>query len=558
MNCELTVHSGWTALALSMMAAGLAKGEGPEVMQVLTRSAQAFNGRDLAAEAWGPRRLAVMGGALAKGTGPDVDQALNHLALMIRDEELSLARGWTAQDLGAIAASLVRCEGSAVQDALRHLARAVCGRRLTESAGWVPRHLALVLYGVGSGAGAAVDKALIHLARAVSDRELSVQAGWKAKPLAMLACGLCRGRGHGRGRDIQKALTHLARALLSRDLQAEAWNAQDLSMMAGGLARGEGHEVQQALRQLVAAVRSGELASARLWTGQNLAVMLGAIGQTLSGDALFDQLVRALAERAGPEPDALIEALDALSRFSLSARHLQAAWQLLEALEKAPLTAVSPQAQETLLWSTTLCHFASCQSEPADLAQEASFARAYQRCLTGPVGKGPGKAARGGLDLWHVCWARAYWEEPAVRMAVGGQVPSVADAEVPAPYWQRQVFDYLSKELAGHDLQMEVGINAFPVDMVIDGQVCVEVDGPDHFVRVPAAAGPQGAPVLVAARRTKDQFVDHMLRRSGYQVLRITDAQERAALQALVSNIRALLDAPVKPEPAAGQERNKA
>ena len=107
----------------------------------------------------------------------------------------------------------------------------------------------------------------------------------------------------------------------------------------------------------------------------------------------------------------------------------------------------------------------------------------------------------------------------------------------------------------------EVRINHFPVDILIDERLCVEVDGPDHFFEVPVdrPVDRPGEPraVFVQQRRTKDLFIDHMLRRYGYRVVRIADAEDPASLDKLVGQVRSALDAPAaeRPEPRDARER---
>ena len=77
---------------------------------------------------------------------------------------------------------------------------------------------------------------------------------------------------------------------------------------------------------------------------------------------------------------------------------------------------------------------------------------------------------------------------------------------------------------------------------MIDGRICIEVDGPWHFVQALAEGRDAGGDTLVRKRRTKDLFIDHMLRQYGYQVLRIGCRPERMVLDERVVQVRALLD----------------
>ena len=97
------------------------------------------------------------------------------------------------------------------------------------------------------------------------------------------------------------------------------------------------------------------------------------------------------------------------------------------------------------------------------------------------------------------------------------------------------------KNLPGHELALEARINGFPVDILIDDRVCVEVDGPDHFVDQSVEVPELPGRVSVKARRTKDLFIDHMLCQYGYLVFRIVDEQDPAQFDALIRQVGAVL-----------------
>ena len=145
---------------------------------------------------------------------------------------------------------------------------------------------------------------------------------------------------------------------------------------------------------------------------------------------------------------------------------------------------------------------------------------------------------------WQSRWARSYGESltradsapPVVSVVSGADRPRVSSL-------QQRVFDQLKQAMPAHDLQMEVRINEFPVDVLIDGHLCLEVDGPYHFVQVLAEGShlADGRAILAFERRTRDRFIDHMLHHYGYRVFRLADAQDPARVQACIDQIRAAL-----------------
>ena len=157
-------------------------------------------------------------------------------------------------------------------------------------------------------------------------------------------------------------------------------------------------------------------------------------------------------------------------------------------------------------------------------------------------------------DRWHDSWSCDYWQPSAsARRAVPVAPPDGASA---VSYTQSDVFERLRQDLAGHDVCQEILVNQFPVDILIDGRVCVEVDGPEHFIDVPVPvpeAGQAGT-VFTRERRTKDLFIDHMLRQYGYRVFRIANAQYSARLDELVQQVAAALASPGAGSRVAGQQ----
>ena len=270
--------------------------------------------------------------------------------------------------------------------------------------------------------------------------------------------------------------------------------------------------------------------------------MMTATGQTLAGHPLFAQLVAALVHRAPQEPEVLVRVLARLCRFSLAGVHLLAARRLLEALRACHFTPCTRRDLSDLLWSTTLLHFASQQDKEADAGLAASFAHYFRHWSAAAAHCTEEGAAGAEGDLWHLRWACDYWQPQRPEH----RAPALAaDARLkPVSSWQQQVFDRLKAALVGHGIQMEMTVQHFPVDILVDGRVCIEVDGPWHFVQVPAGLFGGQAGDVVRKRRTRDLLVDQMLRHYGYPVLRVTSHQDLAQLP---ERVRQLMRAPGTP-----------
>ena len=579
---RLTCRAGWSLYHLALMANGLAKGAGPAVLGALDRLSLAIQNRDLAAQGQEclPQHLAMMANGLSKGEGGRIRAGLTHLARAIRHRELTMQQGWSVQLLAMMTNGLGKGEGPDIQQALRRLA-AVFIREPERAAeqGWAPRHLAMMASGLTRGEGACVQAARTRLAIAIEAPSMRAQPGWTACNLAVIANGLSRMDsgwhirnaltglaakmndpallsdsdwsarhlammayeiGRGEGQQVHKAQERMARMILGQELTTDGgWTVQNLAMMANGISRGRSALCQEALTRLAAVVREEELGSPALWTARHLAMMLEAVGLTQHRLPLFQALSAALAHRAGQEPEALITALANLGRHALSGPHLKAASQLLEALDTEGGPACSGRARHELLWITSLLHFASQQQKAADPHWADTFAGAYRHSLMSAV-TSPETELEGRYgDRWHVRWSADYWR--SLTRAPDRPVVLAARRESEVSAVQQQIFAHLREHLPGLDIRMESRINGFPVDILIEQRVCVEVDGPRHFVPRLAGSGQPGPDAGAGLRRTKDEFIDHMLRQYGYQVLRVAAMAGPEALRAFALRVRALV-----------------
>ena len=317
----------------------------------------------------------------------------------------------------------------------------------------------------------------------------------------------------------------------------QEWNVQDLATMVSALSKGEGRSVHEALRRLADVIEQQELVAQEGWTALPLAVTTAAIGQTMPALALFDRLTAALARQAGQEPGIVARVLAKLCRYHLSGPHLEAGRRLLEALGQTGFAPGSRRIRDGLLWSTTLLHFAS-QQESVDSGMAEAFRQAWRYYLRCPVDEASADADEMPCqDQWQTHWSAAYWQSgPESQRA---QPARAGAGTTTVSHLQSTVFAQLQQQMPGHRLELEVQIDHFPVDILIDGCVCVEVDGPDHFFQTAVAAGGEEAGEWVRTDRTKDRFIDHMLRQYGYRIFRVAYDMDPASFRAMVEQIRA-------------------
>ena len=271
-------------------------------------------------------------------------------------------------------------------------------------------------------------------------------------------------------------------------------------------------------------------------------MLMETTGQMLAGHALFEKITSAALERAQEEPELVHGLLGHLSRCALAAPHLQAARRLISALQSRGIRPCSWHERNEMSWRITLFHYA-CQQTEADPALAAFFVQAFRHSLSCPLADdGDDSPDAAGDEHWHGRWAADYWQ-PSSQVTC--EVVAVSDAIRPEiPYWQGRLFGRLRAQLPGHRLQLEARINQFPVDILIDGRICVEVDGLWHFAEVPVTREGQPGPAFVRQRLTKDLLIDDILRHYGYQVFRIADVENPASLAALLGQIRSALESP--------------
>ncbi len=429
---------------------------------------------------------------------PDMDEVTDVLALAAGEVNRRSGQGsslsqWSAEQLAVVANGLGRCEGGEIQGALRTLAREVKGRVLTLEQGWSAEHLAMMVEELNRGEWYESQGALRALARAVMVRELTLRQGWNA-----------------------------------------GW----LARMAKGFSQGEGGDIQGALRALASAVEGRELNRGNGWSVQHVAMMIGGIGQILYGHPVFCHLMSALRQQGVKAPFSLITMLNDFARFSLSPIHLVEASKRLSALRESGFIPDSQRQKDELLWCITLFHFA-CSEQQSDDKELGTlfkeFYKHYHQLLGVQSGNGTFEPAYEGQ--WHIFWARKYWQPSCSQ---NSNVDGLEKGTV--SHWQYKIFNKLRRKLPDSELAMKVPVNGFFVDIMIDGSICVEVDGPRHFVSVPQNIDEKISALSAdihyhKACRTKELFIDHMLKRYGYQVFRIAVSKEQGNEAAFIDKV---------------------
>ena len=262
---------------------------------------------------------------------------------------------------------------------------------------------------------------------------------------------------------------------------------------------------------------------------------------------IFSGLVEELANAPDISSHCLVYVLEALGRGPLPACHLSAGFTLLTALNAGH----QPDNRGDItssLWVVTLFHLAISQdgSDPNREEQLSAMYRYFCR-LYEQIGE---KDKDETQDQWHLSFVKDYWQK---EVDPNGSLPGITTSDTCISQLQQSIYQRLQRTLLGRTLEMEVPVNGFPVDIMIDGHICIEVDGPQHYVTVSQEAfshfvantqcDSQQAKALPGLPLMKDRFVDFMLERYGYRVFRMpyTKENDEAYLKDIFDQISAAL-----------------
>ncbi|MCG8532335.1 MAG: hypothetical protein MI749_16970, partial [Desulfovibrionales bacterium] len=333
--------------------------------------------------------------------------------------------------------------------ALKIIIRAVIDRKrdLKDEKEWTAQHLALVANAIGKVESKRATRALVATAGEVADRkwDLKDKTEWTAQSVALVANAISKVEGNN---DVTRALNIIADAVIDREQDFEdntEWTAQGLSMVATGLR----------------------------YSGNSRA---------------FELVIDRLVTFAGQEPLELAWLLSCMSGWHLVDEHLRAGLKLYKALEEADYRPDSLRTVHELIWSATVMHFVSTEmgGSEGDDSRTDLFRKYYQNYRNFAEGNqernGSGTVFQ---DRWHGIFARDYWEP---EQSEPGLVIEFQEEDRDISKKQRQVYQKL-REIYD-SCYLEVSINQFPVDILLDGRVCVEVDGPQHYVKYGAGAVP--------------------------------------------------------------------
>ena len=124
---------------------------------------------------------------------------------------------------------------------------------------------------------------------------------------------------------------------------------------------------------------------------------------------------------------------------------------------------------------------------------------------------------------WQDRFAYIYWAGISNLEIDVSPALSAPEKKVKVSALQNRVFQAVKNALPNQNIVMEVNIEGFPVDILVGKTLCIEVDGPHHYIQDDTMENDE---LLLAKesgkRRARDPLIDHILKSLGFEVLRIS------------------------------------
>ncbi len=360
-------------------------------------------------------------------------------------------------------------------------------------------------------------KAVIHRSQ---KQQLTKQCGFKAQTLAMVLNSLSQVAGD-KADTTRKAL---AKEVGSRDLtNTKEWSAQHLAMVTNGLSQVTGDDADTPRKALAKEVGSRDLTDTREWSAQPLAMVASGMSHCshVIGEDVVQALIQAIMNISPTEQD-IIMALDALCRLSLSDDQLKLGYFLVKRLcDMTGFIDTGGPLQHNVgdfLWNLAVLDLCAKQNplvkDDPDTPRFDIFVK-------------PLMDRENIRDLlshhWQDRFAYIYWAGISNLEIDVSPALSAPEKKVKVSASQNRVFQAVKNALPNQNIVMEVNIEGFPVDILVGKTLCIEVDGPHHYIQDETMESDE---LLLAKefgkRRARDPLIDHILKSLGFEVLRIS------------------------------------
>ncbi len=565
-NRDLTDTKEWSAQHLAMVTNGLSQVTRDDADTTRKALAKEVGSRDLTdTKEWSAQHLAMVTNGLSQVTGDDADTTWKALVKEVGRRDLTDPREWSAQPLSIVTNGLRQVEGDDADTTRKALAKEVGRRALAgDLKCWIAQHLAMVTNGLSQVAGDDADttrKALAKevgrralagdlkcwiaqdlamvtnglsqvtgddadttrkaLAKEVGSRDLTDTKEWSAQHLAMVTNGLRQVAGDDADTTRKALAKEVGRRALAGDLKC--WLAQDLAMVTNGLSPVTGDDADTTRKALAKEVGSRDLTDPREWSAQPLAMVASGMSHCshVIGEDVVQASIQAIMNISPTEQD-IIMALYALCRLSLSDDQLKLGYFLVKRLcDMTGFIDTGGPLQHSVgdfLWNLAVLDLCAKQNplvkDDPDTPRFDIFVK-------------PLMDRENIRDLlshhWQDRFAYIYWAGISNLEIDVSPALSAPEKKVKVSALQNRVFQAVKNALPNQNIVMEVNIEGFPVDILVGKTLCIEVDGPHHYIQDDTMENDE---LLLAKesgkRRARDRLIDHILKGLGFEVLRIS------------------------------------
>ncbi len=520
---DLTDPREWSAQSLAMVANGLSQVAGDDADTTRKALAKEVGRRDLTnTKEWSAQHLAMVTNSLRQVAGDDADTTRKALAKEVGSRDLTDPREWSAQHLVMVTNGLSQVTGDDADTTRKALAKEVGRRALAGGLkSWIAQDLAMVTNGLSQVTGDDADTTRKALAKEVGSRALAGDLKcWIAQHLAMVTNGLRQVEGD----DADTTRKALAKEVGRRDLtDTKDWSAQPLAMVTNGLSPVAGDDADTTRKALAKEVGSRDLTDTKEWSAKHLAMVASGMSHCshVIGEDVVQASIQAIMNISPTEQD-IIMALDALCRLSLSDDQLKLGYFLVKRLcDMTGFIDTGGPLQQSVgdfLWNLAVLDLCAKQNplvkDDPDTPRFDIFVK-------------PLMDRENIRDLlshhWQDRFAYIYWAGISNLEIDVSPALSAPEKKVKVSASQNRVFQAVKNALPNQNIVMEVNIEGFPVDILVGKTLCIEVDGPHHYIQDDTMENDE---LLLAKesgkRRARDPLIDHILKSLGFEVLRIS------------------------------------
>ncbi len=521
---DLTDTKEWSAQHLAMVTNGLSPVTGDDADTTRKALAKEVGRRALAGDlmCWIAQGLAMVTNGLSQVAGDDADATRKALAKEVGSRDLTNTKEWSAQHLAMVTNGLSPATGDDADTTRKALAKEVGRRALAgDLKCWIAQDLAMVTNGLSQVTGDDADTSRKALAKEVGRRDLTDTSEWSAQPLAMVTNGLRQVTGD----DADTTRKALAKEMGSRALAGglKGWIAQELAMVTNGLSQVAGDDADTTRKALAKEVGSRDLTDTSEWSAQSLAMVASGMSHCshVIGEDVVQASIQAIMNISPTEQD-IIMALDALCRLSLSDDQLKLGYFLVKRLcDMSGFIDTDGSLQHSVgdvLWNLAVLDLCAKQNplvkDDPDTPRFDIFVK-------------PIMDMENIRDLlshhWQDRFAYIYWAGISNLEIDVSPALSAPEKKVKVSASQNRVFQAVKNALPNQNIVMEVNIEGFPVDILVGKTLCIEVDGPHHYIQDDTMENDE--PLLAkesGKRRARDPLIDHILKGLGFEVLRIS------------------------------------